>query len=279
VTQTLREDQWLTAAERAEVRKHLEREYAAVFGEVEIAFHLNSHVCGAFADYACQVIAMATPTAARVLDVGCGYGSFVILARERRFDAIGTDVARYEIEFARRRLARLRPHDSGDAVFLDGGIFNAALDQRRFDAITFWNVLEHIEDIRTVLARAVELLAPGGTIYIVCPNYAAWRKEAHYQVPWRPFLSRSAAVARLRQYGKDPRFFERAVFQRTSWEVMRILWENGLRLYDRLALEPLHPGLDAAVALLKHPRTVLDYFNPFRPAVELAARKPRSFAR
>jgi MPBQ/MSBQ methyltransferase len=260
----------VTDAERDEVRAYLERAYAGVFGPAEIAFHLSSHLGDAFADYACQVVTPSTPAGGRILDVGCGFGSFVVLARERGFEAIGAEIADYEIAFARRRLARLRPGDSPADVFLAGGIFNPALDARRFDAITFWNVLEHVEHIRPLVERAASLLAPGGAVYAVCPNYAAFRNEAHYQVPWRPGLSRAAAVRRLREHGKDPRFFETSIFQRTNWEVMRVMRAAGLTLYDRMNQVPM--GLPA---LFTSPRQFRDFFNPLRPAVELAARKPR----
>jgi MPBQ/MSBQ methyltransferase len=256
--------------ELAEVRSHLEREYAGVYGPAEIDFHLAAHVGDAFAGHACQVVAPGTRPGGRILDVGAGYGSFVIMARARGFDAIGTEIAPFELAYARRRLARERPADDPARTFLDRGIFNSALDDDRFEAVTFWNVLEHIEDIDPIIRRAASLLVPGGAIYIVCPSYQAWRKEAHYQIPWTPFLTRKDAVARIKQHGKDPRFFETSVFMRTNWEVMAVLRRHGLQLFDRLNSTRMHAG-----RLLLGPRHFLDYFNPFRPAVELAARKPR----
>lgn len=263
----------LTADERAEVQQHLERAYAGVFGAAEIEFHLREHVGEGFADYACNVIATSTPRSARVLDVGAGFGSFVVMARNRGFDAIGTEIAPYEVEFSRRRLARLRPSDNPDKVFLGSGIFDPALKDSTFEAITLWNVLEHVDDDRAILRRATELLVPGGAIYVVCPNYAAWRKEAHYQLPWHPFLSRAAAVRRIRRHGKDPRFFETSIFRRTNWGVMREMVRNGLTLYDGFnrTCYPLDARLLTAVH--QRPQQVLDFFNPTRASVELAARK------
>ena len=258
----------VTDAERDEVREYLERKYAGVFGPAEIAFHLSAHLGDGFADYACRVIAAATPAGGRVLDVGAGFGSFVLLARQRGFDAIGVEIAEYEIAFARRRLARLRPGDSVHDVFLGDGIFNPVLDRQRFNAITFWNVLEHVREIRPLLDRAASLLTPNGAVYALCPNYAAFRNEAHYQVPWRPGLSREAAIRRLREHGKDPRFFETSIFQRTNWEVIRTMRSAGLAIYDRMNQAPM--GLRA---LFTSPQQFVDFFNPMRPSVELAGRK------
>jgi MPBQ/MSBQ methyltransferase len=256
-------------ASRDHIRRHLEAEYAGVYGAAEIDFHLNAHVGDGFADYACQVVAASTPPGARILDVGAGYGSFVVLARQRGFDAIGTEIAPFEIACARQRLARERPADLPSEVFLDRGIFHPALTGRQFEAVTFWNVLEHVADLAGILERAASLLAPGGAIYVVCPNYSAWRKEAHYQIPWRPFLSRAAAARRIRKHGKDPAFFASSVFQRGSWEVMRELRRNGLELYDRMNQKRMHLG-----RLFTSPGEWMNYFNPARPSVELAARRP-----
>lgn len=264
----------LTAAERDAARRHLELEYHGVFTSTEIEFHLNAHVGDGFADYACQVVATATAAGGRILDVGAGFGSFVLLARQRGFAAIGTEIAPFEVAFARKRLSRLRPADVPEAAYLEGGIFDTSLDGARFDAITFWNVVEHIDDDRPVFSRATELLSAGGAIYVVCPNYAAWRQEAHYHVPWHPFLTRRAAVRRLRRHGKDPRFFETSIFRRTNWGVMRELARNGLTLHDRLNVTPMSAGHGLLGSLWRSPRQVLDFYNPFRLSVELAARKP-----
>jgi SAM-dependent methyltransferase len=261
--------------EREHVRAYLLREYAGVFGPAEVEFHLEAHVGYGFADYACQVVATTVPAGSRILDVGSGFGSFVLLARTRGFRAVGTEIASFEVAVSRRRVEREWPADDPQQVFLDEGISNSKLDDARFEAITFWNVLEHIEAIGPIVGRATGLLAPGGAIYVVCPNYASWRNEAHYQVPWHPFLTRAAAVRRLRRFGKDPRFFEKSVFPRTNWGVMTELARHGLVLHDRLNQRPLHVGHGIGRALFRTPRAVLDFFNPFRPSVELSARKPR----
>src|SRR4030095_16907922 len=108
-------------------KRHLEEEYAGVYGPAEIEFHLNAHVGDGFADYACQVIAASTPPGGRVLDVEPGYGSFVMLPAARGFDAIGTEIAPYEVTYARRRaVAELHGVDPA-SVFLDQGIFHPAL--------------------------------------------------------------------------------------------------------------------------------------------------------
>ncbi len=50
-----------------------------------------------------------------------------------------------------------------------------ALDNRRYDAIVFCHVLEHLTDPLAALALARRHLASGGRFVIVLPNVATWR--------------------------------------------------------------------------------------------------------
>ena len=264
----------LTSSEIDELTAHLHREYAGVFEQDSINAHIEGHAGIDFAGYAVQVIQPSIPAGARILDVGSGFGSFVMAARHQGpYDAIGTEIAPYEVNFARRRLERMRPQDDPQRIYLGGGIFDPGLEGMTFDAITFWNVIEHIDDYKQVLAKAVELLAPGGTIFILCPNYFAWRPEAHYHIPWHPFLTREAAVKRLRHHGKDPAFFESSIFLRTNWDVIKTLRGMDLDIYDRLN----QMKMSSAASILRHairrPKVLADFYNPARFAVELAARK------
>lgn len=266
----------LSSSEIDELSAHLRREYTGVFEEASFGAHLEGHAGIDFAGYAVQVIQPSIPAGARVLDVGSGFGSFVLAARHQGvYDAVGTEIAPYEVDFARRRVTRLRPHDDPEQVYLGGGIFDAALEGKTFDAITFWNVIEHIDDYKAVLARASELLAPGGTIFILCPNYFAWRPEAHYHIPWHPFLTREAAVKRLHEHGKDPTFFESSIFLRTNWDVIRTLKDMDFDIYDRLNQTKMSSGMNILRHAVRRPKMLANFYNPARFAVELAARKPR----
>ncbi|MEM7201141.1 MAG: class I SAM-dependent methyltransferase [Planctomycetota bacterium] len=85
---------------------------------------------------------------ATILDVGCGRGEFVAAARAQGYDAVGVDVAPDRIAFGRERLG-LGPHL---AVADAGGGLPPLLAGRRFDAITLWDVIEHLRDPKDALA-------------------------------------------------------------------------------------------------------------------------------
>jgi MPBQ/MSBQ methyltransferase len=265
----------ISESERSEARSYLERMYAGVFTDAAIDSHLENHIGFATSEYALAVMAPHVKAGSRLLDVGAGFGSCVLAARERGIDAYGIETASFEVEFARRRLRLTRPRDDPEEVYRLGSFLDFSAFAESFDVVTFWNVLEHIDDLDKTFSMAQHLLRTRGLIYVVCPNYFAWRLEAHYHVPWKPnpLLPREKAVAYLRSLGRDPTFFETAIFRRTNWEVLGSLSRIGFEPRDFVTLQSMALSVGNIPALLARPRSVLQFYNPFRHSVVLAASK------
>jgi SAM-dependent methyltransferase len=85
-----------------------------------------------------------------VLDVGAGDGTLLDALRRRGRDASGLE------------LVSTRPDIEAADI--------AELERRDFAAIVFWHSLEHLPRPSDALARAAELLAPGGVLVIAAPN-------------------------------------------------------------------------------------------------------------
>lgn len=217
------------------VRAHLREEYAGVFGDDRLERHIDDYVGTAVAERDVLLLAQHDPAPAEVLDVGCGYGSFVLVARQHGYRAVGIDLAPTEVAFARERLAQERPDDDPDDAYRLHSATTLPFPDDSFDAVTMWNVLEHLEDRATAIAEAGRVLRPGGSLYLVAPNYAALRREAHYGLPWPPGLTGRAAEAYLRARGRDPRFFREQVFPCTAGQVRRELWAAGFQWSDLTA--------------------------------------------
>jgi len=250
--------------------------YQGVFTKEAIAAHLENHIGFAFAEYTTQVIRPRLHDGARVLDIGSGFGSCVLAAREAGLDAFGVEIAEFEVEFARNRLRQMRPQDNAEEVYLQGDARSLSLPPGSVDAVTFWNVIEHIENWDSVMDAALRYLKPGGLVFIICPNYMAWRDEAHYHVPWKPafLLPREKAVAYLRSLGRDPGYFENSIFYRSNWEVLRKLRALRFEPLELGTLEPRGVSPSQAFSMLRNPLKYMRFYNPFRRSVELAARKP-----
>jgi len=266
---------FLTKETRDSLVVYLASLYEGVFTSEAIIAHLENHIGFAFAEYATQVIQPRLHEGAKVLDIGCGFGSCVLAARNEGLDAIGVEIAPFEVEFARSRLRKVRPQDDPNAVYRCGDVRKLNFAPEFFDAVTFWNVIEHIEHWDSVMDAAARYLKPGGIVFIVCPNYMAWRDEAHYHVPWKPafLMSRIEAADYLRSMNRNPTFFENSVFYRTNWEVLRKLHSLGFDVMELGTLESRRITVGSIPAVIRHPLKYLRFYNPFKHSVELAARK------
>lgn len=100
----------------------------------------------------------------RLLDIGCGKGHFLAAARELGWEVSGIDSSESAAASA-RQLYGLQ--------ILVGDVADEAIPGAPFDAITMWHVLEHVPDPTLVVARARELLRPGGRLVVSVPNVAS----------------------------------------------------------------------------------------------------------
>jgi len=98
-----------------------------------------------------------------VLDVGCSSGAFLHQLKmkfDRAYEITGLDVPGAALEYARELgisviATPFLEHDFG---------------QQRFDAISFWAVLEHLPEPRRFLKKAADILRAGGFCFLLVPN-------------------------------------------------------------------------------------------------------------
>jgi SAM-dependent methyltransferase len=96
----------------------------------------------------------------RYLDVGCGSGGALGVARALGWQVAGVEVDEAAAAKARRFSARVHAGDLQAAPFAPG----------EFDLITAFHVLEHVPDPVGAVRRMLGWLAPGGLLVIEVPN-------------------------------------------------------------------------------------------------------------
>lgn len=127
----------------------------------------------------------------RLLDVGCGSGTFMALAREYGWTVTGTEIAPHCVTYAREELGL-------DVV--QGDLLQLSLSQR-FDAISLNHVLEHMTDPVAQVQAAKALLEKDGLMYVSVPNHRCFdaRREGlqweGWALPWH-FYHYSPATLR-----------------------------------------------------------------------------------
>lgn len=109
------------------------------------------------------------PSGARLLDVGCGPGTFVGHFSEGYKEAVGIDLAVAQIEYASKRHgATTRHFKAADIAMVP--------DIGYFDSVVSIEVIEHLPLAATqdFLKLCLKLLRPGGTLVLTTPNYRSF---------------------------------------------------------------------------------------------------------
>ena len=102
------------------------------------------------------------PPAARILDVGCGFGaSSIFLAQKYAAEAIGITISQVQVEMANQAAAEV----GGNAKFLLMDA-EAMTFEHPFDVVWSVESISHYQDIPQFFASAAKLLKPGGTLAI-----------------------------------------------------------------------------------------------------------------
>lgn len=117
-----------------------------------------------------ETISLLAPRTGRVLDVGCGTGNFLYYARSKGWHVRGIDFDKDAIETGKNvfKIEGLEVADLGE--------FKRRHSEEQFDLITFFDVIEHIDDHREFMEEVRTLLKPGGYIAMTMPyrKHAAW---------------------------------------------------------------------------------------------------------
>ncbi|WP_332734464.1 class I SAM-dependent methyltransferase [Flavihumibacter sp.] len=111
-----------------------------------------------------------------ILDLGAGTGAFLNEMKEHGWTVTGLEPDAG---------ARKHAHDRYGLSFADAeNLFK--LNEKSFDIISMWHVLEHVHDLHAYINQIRTLLVEGGLFILALPNYTS-DDAAYYRSHWAAY--------------------------------------------------------------------------------------------
>jgi SAM-dependent methyltransferase len=115
----------------------------------------------------------------KLLDIGMGTGNMLQAARAAGYQVCGLDFDHIAIQVAREYFGL------DDVHVADLATFHQQHPERRFDVVTFFEVLEHVDFPKAFISNVAQILEPGGYISLSVPYRRSWDKFKTADVPPR----------------------------------------------------------------------------------------------
>jgi 2-polyprenyl-3-methyl-5-hydroxy-6-metoxy-1,4-benzoquinol methylase len=104
----------------------------------------------------------------RILDLGCGNGSFSNTLKNIGYDVVGIEASTSGVEIAKQYYP--------ECQFINASIYDLPYDELGvFDVIIAVEVIEHLFDPKELIKAAKKCLKPGGTIVVTTPYHGYWK--------------------------------------------------------------------------------------------------------
>ena len=133
----------------------------------------------------------------RILDIGCAYGPFLAAAKEEGWSPVGIDVSAHAVAYVRDMLEipacetpfPLTPDSFQFTLretFTDqkNQTIRISLQNESFSAVTMWFVIEHFQDLDSVLRKVQALLVHGGIFAFSTPTLSGvtgrWKQQTFF---------------------------------------------------------------------------------------------------
>jgi len=129
----------------------------------------------------------------RVLDVGCGYGKFLLPLKDKGCEVYGLEVNPKCVAFCRA---------AGLSVS-SGTIEEANVAAASLDCVILSQVLEHVGSPTQTLKEVQRILKPGGRVFVFCPNGDGYLRDLFganwhgWHIPFHLFVFTRQTVAQV----------------------------------------------------------------------------------
>lgn len=174
-----------------------------------------------------DLVIQHTATGGNLLDVGTGTGYFLAKAKSRGWDIEGVEPNPKAQTFAQDQLQT--------SLYTD--VFEVP-QEKQFDAITLWHVLEHLPKLNETLEHFQGLITKKGRIFVAVPNVASWDAQhygehwAGYDVPRHLYHFTQPTMKRLlKEHGYSLVSVEPMVFDAYYVSLLSEKYQNGKSRY------------------------------------------------
>ena len=100
----------------------------------------------------------------RLLDIGCGPGSLLVVARTRGWEVQGVELSLWASNYARK---------TNNLNVYTGRLEDIIFEHNYFDVVICNHTLEHLDNPKILLSRANRILKTNGLLFIGIPNYGS----------------------------------------------------------------------------------------------------------
>ena len=108
-----------------------------------------------------------------ILDIGAGTGDFLKVCLQNKWNVFGTEPNQQAREIAKEK-----------GIVLHNDL--KAYSNKKFDVITLWHVLEHVENLSEFISQLHDLLSEDGKLIVAVPNYKS-DDAVYYKEFWAAF--------------------------------------------------------------------------------------------
>lgn len=198
----------------------------------------------------------------RLLDCGCGAGSYALEYARLGAKTVG-------VEYQRDKL-RNAPRATRDLLLMAADAAELPLASESFDVVVLNEVLEHVPDQRRVLAELRRVLVRGGLLVLMSPN-RLYPFESHgvtLRLNSRPLPAHTPFVPYV-PLAVGTRVFDYWARNYWPWELRRLVREAGFRIGQTGYVAQTFEGISGA-----QPRLIGKWKPWLRKAVSVAERVP-----
>lgn len=139
----------------------------------------------------------------KLLDVGCSYGLFLDVAKERGMSTYGIELSRYQSSVAKKRHLQICTQELPKCGF----------PEAYFDVMTLFDVIEHLPSPQSFMKEAFRFIRPDGFLVLCTPNCRSMEAKL-FGTYWLNF-------ARMHFYYFSPKTIT-VMLKAAGFEVVRI---------------------------------------------------------